>query len=367
MTKRRQLLPPPYISPTFSRISRDKFFAILSATQHKLFRQCFLLSPCKKISVPSRVLKTYNIWIRNISIDIPHFSYERYIAFLCNNLLRKEVLMTPTQGLFQTQQTIRLVATDLDGTLLRPDGTVSSRTHEALQRVQDAGMTVVLVSARPPRILREIARALDISGLAICCNGALVYDLDGDTIVQHWPLSATLARRLITILRNTFSNLMFACECGLEFACEPDFHRLSLIMEKKAVYIDDALSFCNQPLTKLLALHSTYEVEDFHRHVSSLLGEEVIVTHSGASFLEISAAGVTKARALATLCEERGITPDEVVAFGDMPNDLSMLNWAGYGVAVANAHPLVRASADAITRSNSEDGVAVALEELLNQ
>lgn len=276
--------------------------------------------------------------------------------------------MTGVQELFQVQQSIRLVATDLDGTLLLPDGTVSSRTYEALQRVQKAGMMVVLVSARPPRVLREIAQSLDISGLAICCNGALVYDLDADTIVQHWPLSPALARQLITILRRAFSNLMFACEYGLEFACEPDFHHLSLIAEKKAMYIDDVLSFCNQPLTKLLALHSTYGVEDFHRHVSSLLGEEeVIVTHSGASFLEISAAGVTKARALATLCEERGITADEVVAFGDMPNDLSMLRWAGYGVAVANAHPLVRASANAITRSNSEDGVALVLEELLNQ
>jgi Cof subfamily protein (haloacid dehalogenase superfamily) len=228
-------------------------------------------------------------------------------------------------------------------------------------------MTVVLVSARPPRVLREIAEALDISGLAICCNGGLVYDLDADCIVQHWPLSPDLARQLITILRSTFPDLMFACEYGLEFACEPDFYRFTPIAVNKALYIDDALSFCNQPLTKLLALHSTYSVEDFHRHVSSLLGEEVIVTHSGASFLEISAPGVTKARALATLCEERGITSAEVVAFGDMPNDLSMLRWAGYGVAVANAHPLVRDSADAITRSNTEDGVALVLEELLKQ
>jgi Cof subfamily protein (haloacid dehalogenase superfamily) len=315
----------------------------------------------------SDVINTFNTRTRNISRNIPHFSYEIYNIGSLNIFFKKEVMMTGAQGLFQVQQTIRLVATDLDGTLLLPDGTVSSRTHEVLQRVQEAGMIVVLVSARPPRVLREIAQTLDITGLAICCNGGLVYDLDADNIVQHWPLSPVQARHLITILRSTFSNLMFACECGLEFACEPDFYRLSPIAEKKAMYIDDVLSFCNQPLTKLLALHSTYGVEDFHRHVTSLLGEEVIVTHSGASFLEISAAGVTKARALATLCEQHGITADEVVAFGDMPNDLSMLRWAGYGVAVANAHPLVQASADAITRSNSEDGVAIVLEELLNQ
>src|SRR5436305_6771512 len=113
--------------------------------------------------------------------------------------------MTQTQEFFQIKQNIRLVATDLDGTLLLPDGTVSARTHEALQRVQEAGITVVPVSARPPRVLREIARASGLRGLAICCNGALVYDLDSDTIVQHWPLSPTLARQLVTVLRETIS------------------------------------------------------------------------------------------------------------------------------------------------------------------
>jgi hydroxymethylpyrimidine pyrophosphatase-like HAD family hydrolase len=193
----------------------------------------------------------------------------------------------------------------------------------------------------------------------------MVYDLDSDTIVQHWPLSPTLARRLIITLREAMPDLTFACECGLEFVCEPDFYRLSSLKGKITMRIDDALSFCNQPLTKLIALHSTCAVDELHRYVVPLLGEEVIVTHSGAAFLEISAAGVTKARTLAALCEERGITSDEVMAFGDMPNDLSMLRWARHGVAVANAHPLVLAGADEITLSNVEDGVALVLERLL--
>jgi len=273
--------------------------------------------------------------------------------------------MKRAQEFFPTKPIIRLVATDLDGTLLLPDGTVSARTHAVLQRVQEAGVTVVLVSARPPRVLRQIAHALDINGLAICCNGALVYDLDSDTIVQHWPLSSTLARRLVVTLREALPDLSFAGECGLEFVCEPDFYRLSSLKGKITMYIDDALSFCNQPLTKLIALHSTCTVDELHQCVVSLVGEEVIVTHSGAAFLEISAAGVTKASTLAALCGERGIASDEVVAFGDMPNDISMLRWAGRGVAVANAHPQVLAGADEITHSNVEDGVALVLERLL--
>lgn len=224
---------------------------------------------------------------------------------------------------------------------------------------------VVLVSARPPHVLREIARSLGLSGLAVCCNGALVYNLDSDIIAQHWPLSPTLALRLITLLRQAISDLMFACECGLEFICEPAFYQSSPLATKIPMRIADAHSFCNRPLTKLIALHRTYAVDDLHQHVSPLVGDEVIVTHSGASFLEISAAGVTKARTLAVLCKQRGISSEEVIAFGDMPNDLSMLRWAGCGVAVANAHPKVLAEADKITRSNVEDGVALVLEQLL--
>jgi Cof subfamily protein (haloacid dehalogenase superfamily) len=266
---------------------------------------------------------------------------------------------------FPTKPTIRLVATDLDGTLLLPDGTVSARTHAVLQRVQEAGITVVLVSARPPRVLRHIAHMLGISGLAICCNGALVYDLDAYKIVQHWPLSSALARRLVVTLRRVLPDLTFAGECGLEFVCEPDFYRFFPLKVKTTMYIDDALSFCNQPLSKLIVLHSGSTVDTLQQYVAPLLGEEVIVTHSGAAFLEISAAGVTKARTLAALCEEQGISSDEVVAFGDMPNDLSMLQWAGRGVAVANAHPQVLADADEITLSNAEDGVAHVLETIL--
>jgi Cof subfamily protein (haloacid dehalogenase superfamily) len=273
--------------------------------------------------------------------------------------------MNRAQEFFPTKPIIRLVATDLDGTLLLPDGTVSARTHAVLQRVQEAGMKVVLVSARPPRVLRQIADILSISGLAICCNGALVYDLDSDTIVQHWPLSSHLARRLVITLRKAIPDLTFACECGLKFVCEPDFYRFFPLKVKMAMYIDDALSFCNQPLTKLIALHSTCTVDELHQCVVPLVGEEVIVTHSGAAFLEISAAGVTKASTLAVLCGERGIASDEVVVFGDMPNDISMIRWAGRGVAVANAHPQVLAGADEITHSNVEDGVALVLERLL--
>ena len=261
-------------------------------------------------------------------------------------------------------QSVRLVASDLDGTLLRPDGTISIRTRAVLQDIQQAGITVVLVSARPPRILSKIAQIAGITGLAICCNGAIVYDLDQEAIIQHMPLSTELAVYLIQRLRREIPDLCFACESGLTFKCEPDFYRFRPIQEQLLPYIDHALAFCNEPITKLMAFHPTYTAEELSKLTTHLLGVEVTVTHSGSPFLEISAAGVHKASALASLCEDLQIAAAEVIAFGDMPNDLSMLCWAGHGVAVANAHPLVQEEANEITLSNADDGVAFVLERL---
>jgi Cof subfamily protein (haloacid dehalogenase superfamily) len=264
---------------------------------------------------------------------------------------------------------IRLVATDLDGTLLRPDKTISQYTYTILQRLQAAGIVVVLISARPPRVLRKIAQEIDVTGLTICCNGAITYDLDQEKIIQHAPISPELAFRLIKKLRQELPGLSFACESPSQFKCEPRYLHLCATPKHKhsAYHVTDALAFCDEPLTKLIALHPTYPPEELGRLTERITGKDAIVVHSGAPFIEISAAGVTKAWALARLCEQSGIATQEVMAFGDMPNDLSMLQWAGHAVAVANAHPQVRKAVQEITRSNAEDGVALVLERLLSQ
>jgi Cof subfamily protein (haloacid dehalogenase superfamily) len=266
-------------------------------------------------------------------------------------------------------QHIRLIATDLDGTLLRPDKTISQYTYTILQQIQAAGIVVVLISARPPRVIRKIAQEIGITGLAICCNGAITYDLDQEMIVQHTPILPNLALRLIQRLRQELPGLSFACESPSQFKCEPRYLHLCATPKHKqsAFHVTDALAFCNEPLTKLIALHPTYSPEELGRLTAHITGEDVIVVHSGAPFIEISAAGVNKAWALATQCEQLGITAQEVVAFGDMPNDLSMLQWAGHAVAVANAHPQVRKAVHEITASNAEDGVTLVLERLLSQ
>ncbi|MBI3943551.1 MAG: HAD family phosphatase [Chloroflexi bacterium] len=259
----------------------------------------------------------------------------------------------------------RLVATDLDGTLLRPGGTISERSRHTLAAVVAAGITVVLVTGRPPRSVRGMAQDAGVQGLAICCNGAIIYDLDQEAVVQHSPMSIEVATRLIADIRRAVPGVCFALEFGLTFGWEPAFGTIGAVEADPARLQGDALDLCTAPVTKLIVRHAEMSRDALFEITRQVAGDAASVTFSGAPFIEVSAAGIHKASALADLCARRGIAASQVIAFGDMPNDLPMLQWAGHSVAVANAHPKVRALADEITASNAEDGVALVLERRL--
>ncbi len=264
---------------------------------------------------------------------------------------------------------LRLVASDIDGTLVRADKTASSRTRRALQQVQDSGVVVVLVTARPAHTAETLARAIGVSGLLLCSNGAVVYDLARQEVVRHTPLAVDTARRLVVALREAEPDVCFAFIRGPRFACEPAYQRIADPADHAdgflaSALLDDALVLCDEAPTKLIARHPRLHVDELLLRVRGLGLDGFEATHSGASFVEVAAAGVTKAWALATLCSDLGISAHEVVAFGDAPNDLPMLRWAGRGIAVANAHPTVLAAVSEVAPSNEDDGVAVVLEQL---
>jgi Cof subfamily protein (haloacid dehalogenase superfamily) len=263
----------------------------------------------------------------------------------------------------------RLIASDLDGTLLRPDRSVSNRTRAALSRAQKLGIVIVLATARPPLTTRHFAESAGITGHAICSNGAILYDLARDEMLGHHPLDGATAHRLIVALREAIPGVCFAFVQGVEFACEPDYVTLARVEDHgrllEEVRLGDALDLVASPITKLVVRHPEQLPHDLLSTLQGLGLDGFEATHSGAPFLEIVAANVTKAWALASLCEQFGIDAGEVVAFGDAPNDAAMLRWAGLGVAVANAYPAAIEAADEITLSNEEDGVAVVIERLL--
>ncbi|MGI9015830.1 MAG: HAD family hydrolase [Euzebya sp.] len=264
---------------------------------------------------------------------------------------------------------LRMIATDIDGTLLRSDGTVSARTRAAVAAVENAGLTFVLVTGRPPRWLAPVRDQLDHRGVAICANGALVMDLHSEKVVQVNAFEADVARTVLKHLRTISDQLGFGVEWPDGFAHERNYPRgirQSEMVAHAVTGVTEDEEFFARPVIKFLVRGEGQVIEDLAAAASDLTQGLATVTWSGIGLLEISAADVTKASALEHFAKSQGISADEVVAFGDMPNDLAMLTWAGLGVAVANAHPLVLQAADQTTSSNDEDGVAAVLERLLD-
>ncbi|MFK0256051.1 HAD family hydrolase [Streptomyces sp. NPDC090445] len=263
----------------------------------------------------------------------------------------------------------RLIATDLDGTLLRNDGKISERTRRALRGATDAGAEVVLVTARPPRYVDALIAAYGLAGTAVCSNGALVYDMTSRSVVSSRTLPVDSARRAAEALTEAVPGIGFAVETGHRVLFAPGYgHRLPEDVDAEfAVPSVDDLWRSEAPIVKLLAWSDAFDADTMLASAERAAGSVAQFTHSGGSgLLEISASGVTKAGTLSALCAERGIDTAEVVAFGDMPNDLSILTWAGAGYAVANAHASVLSAVSRHTASNEEDGVAVALEQLFS-
>lgn len=297
---------------------------------------------------------------------------------------------------------VHLIASDIDGTILSythtESGTVSTRTIEAFQAAQAAGVRVVLVTGRPVRWLRHISETLGPLGTVIASNGAVTYDLAGDQVLHETALEASSLFTVKDMIREIDPQASFAAETLAHLHLEERFIAGSLFFEKsrqRAVGIteeelrmgplDETLerdSFSQTSRTfgdgaagghvssrvvKLMCKTETMAPDEFLGRVQHEVGDLVTVTHSapGVSLLELSAQGVNKAAGLARYAAAHRIERDRVVAFGDMPNDIEMLRWAGTSWAVGSAHPMARSAADHTAASCDEDGVAQVIEKLL--
>jgi Cof subfamily protein (haloacid dehalogenase superfamily) len=249
----------------------------------------------------------------------------------------------------------RLAAIDLDGTLLRSDGTIGARTKRA---VRSTRLDIVIVTARGPLTIHEIAAELGIAGRAICSNGALVVDLATGEIVGERLLETEVALELVHTLRERLPGITFAIE-HRDFAHEPGFSAWNWT-PPAGTRVADIVELLADPATKLILRHAGHDTVAIQDLARELVGERLTVVASGSEAVEVTAAGVNKATAVAEL----GVPSEQVIAFGDYPNDIPLLTWAGRGVAMGNAHPDVVAIADEVTATNDEDGVALVLERL---
>ncbi|MBQ0827792.1 HAD-IIB family hydrolase [Streptomyces tagetis] len=268
----------------------------------------------------------------------------------------------------------RLIATDLDGTLLRDDKSVSSRTVSALAAAEAAGIEVFFVTGRPARWMDVVSDHVHGHGLAICGNGAAVVDLHGGPGAHRFVKVRELAREnaldAVRLLRDAAPGTVYAVEQTYGFHQEPAYPRMHLEIPDDLAPAEEILApdsrAAGEPVLKILAFHPVLDPDAFLTLARLAIGDRANVTRSSPSaLLEISGPDVSKASTLALCCAERGISHEEVVAFGDMPNDVEMLTWAGRSYAMGNAHPAAFAAASGRTVANNEDGVAIVIERML--
>ncbi len=258
----------------------------------------------------------------------------------------------------------RLVATDLDGTLVRSDGTISARTVAAVRRVLSQGAEVVFVTGRPPRKMADISRVFGARGLAICSNGALVHDLATRRPVIERLIDPATLTEAAARLRAAVPGIGLAVEYATELASDERYEPWEWDADVTLQRLPDA-ELLARPAPKLLGRHDRLPADRLVELAAPHLGDLVTVYHSnGLRLVEAIAKETSKATALAHLAAGLGIRAADVVAFGDMPNDLPMLRWAGRSYGMANAHPSVLAGGTSVIGRNDDDGVAKVLEQL---
>jgi Cof subfamily protein (haloacid dehalogenase superfamily) len=260
---------------------------------------------------------------------------------------------------------IELIASDLDGTLLNDHGKLSPRTVAAVRAAVDAGFQMVLASGRPPRTMQPIADQLGLKNIGVSSNGAILFDFASKQVIENRHVPKETLKNIILRLKEREPSVCFATEHGHHVGTEPHFPRPDTWVSGIAPKIGDIDTLCADDVIKLAVHHPDHAVEALAELVRAVAGDELSVTFSGMHFVEVAAAGVSKALGLAAVCKRLGVDPERVVAFGDMPNDIAMLSFVGRGIAMGNAHPDVMADGYETTATNDEDGVARVIEALV--
>jgi alkylation response protein AidB-like acyl-CoA dehydrogenase/hydroxymethylpyrimidine pyrophosphatase-like HAD family hydrolase len=256
------------------------------------------------------------------------------------------------------------VAIDLDGTILRSDGTISARTVAALARVGAAGARFVVATGRRPRHAMAVLGRFGYQGSVICANGALIYDTKDARVTVERLIPARRLAEAAARLRAAIPGLGIAVEYADSQVRDGVYEPGAWGSKEPVPRLRDAQLF-GRDAVRILGRHPSLSADELLALAAPAAGQIVSVYHSGGlRLLEAVAAGVSKGTALAALAGRLGIAPRDVVAFGDMVNDLPMLAWAGTSYGVANAHPAVLAAVDHVTGGNDEDGVAAVIEQL---
>lgn len=263
----------------------------------------------------------------------------------------------------------KMVASDVDGTLIDHREQVSARTKAAINALIADGVPFVLATGRPPRWIDPVVDGLGYAPLCVCGNGAVIYDSANDRVLD----SRTLDVETLTWAADLAEHLLPGCGLAAErvgatahdaatpqFVSSPEYEHAWLNPDDTQVSRAEVIS---APAIKMLIRLPGTSSNDMRTVLEPHLAGRADLTYSTDNgLIELSAPGVTKATGLAVVAQRLGVQHSSLIAFGDMPNDVPMLLMAGHGVAMANAHPEAIAAADEVAPSNTDDGVARTLE-----
>jgi Cof subfamily protein (haloacid dehalogenase superfamily) len=256
----------------------------------------------------------------------------------------------------------RLIVTDLDGTFLSPDGTVSEQNRTAVLAAQGAGIPVLFATGRPVRWLDVVRDLPGRHPTVVASNGAVLYDLGADRVLDRVCVDADVALDAVRRIRGAVPDASFAFESGTRFGHEPAYRtwRTGDVADP-ALFTGPADEIARrEDFVKMLVQSRSSTPDQLLADVVAVVGDSLTVTHSATSefgLVEISGPGVSKASMLRRCCATLGIDPADVAAFGDMPNDLDMLTFAGQPHVVANAHPLLLGAGYPVVPGNDRSGV----------
>jgi len=259
---------------------------------------------------------------------------------------------------------VRLVATDLDGTLLGLDDVVSERTRQAIRAVVDAGIHVVAATGRSQWTATPLVEPADGVDVIVCSNGASLYHVREQRSLASYPIADEVIDEILANLDASLPGCVFGWETDDDLHYEQGFLAYRPNLDRPASP-DLARGERPERIRKLMVGHPEVQHYALLDLVVPLTPPRAFATTSGAPFVEITGDGVDKAFGVRTYCEQLGIAAEEVLAFGDNHNDIAMVTWAGRGIAMGNAHPALLAVVDEQTESNVEDGVAQVLETLV--
>jgi Cof subfamily protein (haloacid dehalogenase superfamily) len=261
---------------------------------------------------------------------------------------------------------IRMVALDLDGTLLTSRKSITPRTHTALRKTLASGIHVVLATARPPRSVRGYYEALKLTTPTVNYNGALIWNESKRRVIEHVPLDVNTARKVIAWGRKRYPELLVSVEILDKWYTDHTSDVPEYMTETARQFTPDFVgpieAFLTVPITKLMLLGDPAWIADIELAAVERFGNRIAQTRSDPHLLQIMNPTITKAGGLAKVAASLGVDPLEVMAIGDAPNDLQMLEWAGLAVSPENGWEAARQMAHAVVPSNDADGVGVALE-----